>query len=172
MITNPFMVDFELRLEESKYRWELLKASKCITVYGSYNNGIKDILIDICKYIKSKGFTNIEIVENRKDPEIDGNLLNWNQKSCYNVDFSDINLFFFFKNTDNQSVSLETEHAISKPDRIYRSLFFEEKEPNEEYGAIKSVLGTKLGGIGIGVTPFDISNVSKVAYRRLFDYLY
>lgn len=163
---------FEQRLEDSKYKWGLLKASKCVTVYGSYNNGIKDILLNICNYLKSKGFTKTEIVENRVTPEIDGDPLNWTQKSCYYVDLSDVNLFFFFKNTDNQSVSLETEYALSRYDGPYRSLFFEEKEPNEEYGAIKSVLGTKLEGIGIRPTPFDRSNVLKVAYRRLFDYLY
>lgn len=165
-------MDFEQRLEDSKYKWEQLKASKCITVYGSYNNGIKNILLDICNYIKTKGFIDTEIVENRANPEIDGNPLNWSQKSCHYVDVSDVNLFFFFKNTDNQSVSLEAEYSLSKYDSLYRSLFFEEKEPSEEYGAIKSVLGTKLDGIGIRPTPFDRFNIYKVAYRRLFDYLY
>jgi len=160
---------FEHRLEDSIYKWGLLKASKCVTVYGSYNNGIKYILLNICLYLKSKGFINTNIVENRETPIIDGNPLNWNQKSYYYVDLSDMNLFFFFKNTDNQSVTLEAKYALPGYDR---SLFFEEKEPNEEYGAIKSVFGTELDGIGIEPTPFDRNNVYKVAHRRLFDRLY
>lgn len=160
---------FEQRLEDSKYRWRLLKASNCVTVYGSYNNGIKDILLNICSYLKSKGFIKADIVENRETPIIDGNPLNWNQKSYYFVDLSDMNLFFFFKNTDNQSVTLEARYALS----IYeRSLFFEEKEPNEEFGVIKSVLGTELDGIGIRPTPFDRNNIYKVAHRRLIERLY
>jgi hypothetical protein len=160
---------FEQRLEDSKYKWELLKASKCVTVYGSYNNGIKDILLNICYYLKNKGFIKTDIVDNRETPIIDGNHLNWNQKSYYYVDLSDMNLFFFFKNTDNQSVTLEAKYALPKYDR---SLFFEEKEPNEEYGAIKSVFGTELDGIGISPTPFDRKNVYKVAHRSLFERLY
>jgi len=162
-------MDFEQRLEDSKYKWEQLKASKCITVYGSYNNGIKDILLNICSYLKSKGFIDTDTVENRETPIIDGNPLNWNQKSNYYVDISDMNLFFFFKNTDNQSVTLEAKHALPTYDK---SLFFEEKEPNEKYGAIKSVLGTELDGIGIQSAPFDRNNVYKIAHRRLFDRLY
>lgn len=160
---------FEQRLKDSRYKWGLLKASMCITVYGSYNNGIKDILLNICSYLKSKGFVKADIVENRETPIIDGIPLNWNQKSNYYVDLSDMNLFFFFKNTDNQSVALEAKHALPRYDR---ALFFEEKEPNEEYGAIKSVFGTELDGIGIRPTPFDRNNVYKVAHRRLFEHLY
>lgn len=166
------MIEFKQRSEDSKLGWDLLKASKYITVYGSYNNGIKDILLNICSYLINKGFTNTKIVEEYETPEIDSVPLNWYQKSCYFVDFSDVNLFFFFKNTDNQSVSIESKHAISKPNSLYRSLFFEEKEVNEEHGALKSVLGTDLIGKGINAFPFDRENILKVAHKQLHAYLY
>ena len=62
------------------------------------------------------------------------------QKSIYYLEASDVNLLFFFKHTDNQSVAREAHCILDNPHFIGKSIFFEEKEPEDEYSGIPTLL--------------------------------
>ena len=170
---GQMFIDVGSRADRSNNEWAELKKEKCITVYGSYNDGIKDILLVICDYFKEKGFLDTEIVENRKFPFTSDYNLNWDwgEKCRYWIWKSDINLLFFFKKTDNQSVAIEATVALGGVFLI-KSLFFEEKEPSEEYGAIRSVLGSMLTGRRIKAASFSRDGVCKVALKTVFESIY
>ena len=86
-------MEFKQRFVNSHNRWADLKNSKIITIYGSYDDDVKEILLNLCEHFRNKGYLKTDIVENRETPIFNGQLLNTLNKSYYYVEVSDLTHF-------------------------------------------------------------------------------
>lgn len=164
------MIDFHSKLLDLQKKLKSKKESTLVTIYGSYTSPIKEILQDIRDELKSEGYV-AGLVEDYPN-KTESHELNSDQKSIFYIECSNINILYFFKKTDNQSVSREANYILDNQHLIGTAIFFEEKEPYEEFGAIKSLLGTRLLAKNIRVTPFNRSNVLKLSKKTLIDFVY
>ena len=94
------------------------------------------------------------------------------QKSIYYLEASDVNLLFFFKHTDNQSVAREAHYVLDNPHLIGKSIFFEEKEPEDEYSGILTLLRDRLERKQITAIPFSKGNVLKIVLKSLTNFVW
>ena len=136
-----------------------------ITIYGSYEDIILNILKKVKTHLRDIGFAKTMLVEDYPDTHI-----NDLAKSYYYIENSDINLLFFFKRTDNSSVTKEGGHVLKVA--IPYSIFFEEKKPYDEYGAIKALFKDDIKGYNIDVRPFSRRSINKIAETALREYIY
>lgn len=164
------LMDFQSKLLDLQRKLKSKKEITLVTIYGSYTSPIKEILQEIRDALKSEGYA-AGLVEDYPN-NTGSHELNADQKSLFYIDCSNVNILYFFKNTDNQSVSREANHILDHPHLIGTAIFFEEKEPHEEFGAIKSLLSTRLLAKNIRVTPFNRSNVIKLTKKTLIDFIY
>ena len=145
-----------------------------VVIYGSYAPHIKPYLIDIRDFLRGNGYEKTFLVEDLPNVNINGFDADMEQKSIYYLEASDVNLLFFFKHTDNQSVAIEARHVLDEnnPHLIGKSIFFEEKEPEDEYSAILTLLRDRLKRKRITAIPFSKGNVLRIVLKSLTDFIW
>lgn len=163
-------MDFQNKLFVLQKRLKSKKERTLVTIYGSYDGPIKEILQEIRASLKSEGYE-AGLVEDYPS-DVGHHQLNPDQKSRFYIDCSNVNLLYFFKDTDNQSVSREANYILDHPHLIGNAIFFEEKEPCDEFGAIRRLLSSRLLAKNIRTIPFNKSNVVKLTKAALIDFLY
>ncbi len=163
-------MDFQSKLLDLQARLKSKKERILVTIYGSYSIPINEILQEIRESLKSEGYE-AGLVEDYPS-DIGTYQLNPDQKSLFYIDCSNVNLLYFFRDTDNQSVSREANYILDNPHLIGNAIFFEEKEPYEEFGAIRRLLSARLLAKNIRTTPFERSNVIKLTKKALIDFIY
>ena len=164
-MTSP--EDYYTRSQIANERLRERKKRLFIVIYGSYAPHIKPMLIKIKEFLRDRGYENTFLVEDLPNIEINGFVADMEQKSTYYLERSDVNLLFFFKHTDNQSVAIEADYVLNNPELIGKSIFFEEKEPEENYSGILTLLGDKLDRKNIKSIPFSRENILKVVLNSL-----
>jgi len=159
-------MDFYKHLLNHQTRLKSKKQNLFVTTFGSYDSPINDILRMICQTLQTEGY-NAGLVEDYPSQGF-----NPDQKSIFYIEVSNVNLIYFFKDTDNQSVAREVTYILDNPHLIGKSIFFEEKEPYDEFGAIRRLISTRLTAKNIRINPFNRTNVYKITKKTLIDFLY
>ena len=159
-------MDFYKQLLDHQTRLKSKKQNLSVTIFGSYDSPIKDILRIICQTLQTEGY-NTGLVE-----DYPSHGFNPDHKSIFYIETSNVNLIYFFKDTDNQSVAREVSYILDNPNLIGKSIFFEEKEPYDEFGAIRTLINTRLTAKNIRTNPFNKTNVYKLTKKTLIDFLY
>ncbi len=143
-----------------------------VVIYGSYAPNVKLHLSDIRDFLQGKGYEKTFLVEDLPNISINGFEADMEQKSIYYLEASDVNLLFFFRHTDNQSVAREAHYVLDDLRLIGKSIFFEEKEPEDEYSAILTLLRDRLKRKQITAIPFSKENMLNIVLKSLNDFIW
>ncbi|RLI81833.1 hypothetical protein DRP04_05250 [Archaeoglobales archaeon] len=170
MVAIPPPRDYYTRSQIVNRRLQEKKKRLFVVIYGSYAPHIKPHLIEIRDFLRGKGYEKTFLVEDLPNIDINGFEADMEQKSIYYLEASDVNLLFFFKHTDNQSVAREAHYVLDNPHLIGKSIFFDEKEPEDEYSGILTLLRDRLERKRITAIPFSRENMLSVVLKSLNDF--